>query len=40
MSILVRVLVIMTCAFAGSAVASMQFPDLPDGNQTERHLWQ
>jgi hypothetical protein len=31
---IVKVLVIAACAYAGSAVASIQFPELPDCNQT------
>jgi hypothetical protein len=38
MSIIARVLFIALCAYAGSAVASMQFPELPDCNQTERQF--
>jgi hypothetical protein len=34
MSMIIRVLVIAECAYGGSAVASMQFPELPDCNQT------
>jgi len=34
MFMIIRVLGIAACAFAGSAVASIQFPDLPDCNQT------
>ena len=33
MSIIIRVVVIVTCAYAGSAVAGIQFPDLPDPYQ-------
>jgi hypothetical protein len=29
MSIIIRVVVVVTCDYAGSAVASIQFPDLP-----------
>jgi hypothetical protein len=38
MSIIVRVLVIALCAYAGSAVASIQFPEIPDCDQTERQF--
>ena len=38
MSIIARVLVIALCAYAGSAVASIQFPELPDCNQTDGEL--
>ena len=31
---IVKVLVIAACAYAGSAVASIQFPELPDCNET------
>ena len=34
MSVIIRVLVIAACAYAGSAAAGMQFPELPDCNQT------
>ena len=34
MSLMVRVLFIALCAYFGSAVASMQFPELPDYNPT------
>lgn len=40
MSIIARVLFIALCAYAGSAVASMQFSELPDSNQTERQFQQ
>jgi hypothetical protein len=30
---IIRVLAIAVCAYAGSAVASSQFPDLPNSNQ-------
>jgi len=30
MSIIIRIIVVAACAYAGSAVASSQFPDLPD----------
>jgi hypothetical protein len=33
MSIIIRVVVIATCAYAGSVVAGIQFPDLPDPYQ-------
>ena len=33
MSIIIRVVVIVTCAYAGSAVAGIQFPDLPVPNE-------
>ena len=35
MSIIIRVIVIATCAFAGSAVAGIQFSDLPEQHQAE-----
>ena len=38
MSIIARVVFIALCAYAGSAVASMQFPELPDCNQTEHQF--
>jgi hypothetical protein len=34
MSIIIRVAVIATFAYAGSFVAGVQFPDLPDPYQT------
>jgi hypothetical protein len=34
MFMIMRVLGIAACAYAGSAVASNQFPNLPDCNQT------
>jgi hypothetical protein len=34
MFMIIRMLGIAACAYAGSAVASIQFPDLPDCNQT------
>ena len=34
MFMIIRVLGIAACAYAGSAVASIQFPALPDCNQT------
>jgi hypothetical protein len=37
-SIIARVLFIALCAYAGSAVASMQFPELPDYNQIEHQF--
>jgi len=30
MSIIIRVVVVVMCAYAGSVVAGIQFPDLPD----------
>jgi hypothetical protein len=33
MSIIVRILVIMVCAYAGSALAGMQFPEVPAPSQ-------
>ena len=36
MFMIIRVLGIAACAYAGSAVASIQFPDLPDCDQTVR----
>jgi hypothetical protein len=33
MSIILRFIVIMACAYAGSAVAAMQFSDMPDLHQ-------
>jgi hypothetical protein len=30
MSIIIRIVVVAVCAFAGSAVAGIQFSDLPD----------
>jgi hypothetical protein len=30
MSIIIRIIVVAMCAFAGSAVAGIQFSDLPD----------
>jgi hypothetical protein len=33
MSIIIRVIVVAVCAFAGSAVAGIQFPDLPNQHQ-------
>jgi hypothetical protein len=33
MFIIIRVLVIATCAYAGSVFAGAQFPDLPDPYQ-------
>jgi hypothetical protein len=33
MFIIIRVLVVATCAYAGSVFAGVQFPDLPDPNQ-------
>jgi len=34
MFMIIRMLGIALCAYAGSAVATIQFPDLPDSNQT------
>jgi hypothetical protein len=34
MSIIVRVVILATCAYAGSIVAGVQYPDLPDPYQT------
>jgi hypothetical protein len=33
MSIIIRVVVVVTCAYAGSIVADVRFPDLPDPYQ-------
>jgi hypothetical protein len=33
MSIIIRIIVVATCAFAGSAVAGVQFSDLPEQHQ-------
>jgi hypothetical protein len=33
MSIIIRILVITVCAYAGSALAGMQFPEVPDPSQ-------
>ena len=33
MSIIIRVAVLAVCAYAGSIVAGVQFPDLPDPYQ-------
>jgi hypothetical protein len=33
MSIIIRMLVIVACAYAGSALAAMQFPEVPDPSQ-------
>jgi hypothetical protein len=33
MSIIIRITVVAACAFAGSAVAGIQFSDLPDQHQ-------
>jgi hypothetical protein len=33
MSIIIRIVVVTMCAFAGSAVAGIQFSDLPDQHQ-------
>jgi hypothetical protein len=33
MSIIIRVLVIAACAYAGSTVATIQFPDVPDSTE-------
>jgi hypothetical protein len=33
MSIIIRILVITACAYAGSALAAMQFSDAPDAFQ-------
>ena len=38
MFMILRVLGIAACAYAGSAVASNQFPDLPDCNQTHTEM--
>jgi hypothetical protein len=34
MSFMIRVAIVVLCAYAGSAVAASQFSDLPDANQT------
>jgi hypothetical protein len=36
MFMIFRVLVIAVCAYAGSTVASLQFPELPNSNQAAR----
>ena len=36
MFMIIRVLAVAACAYAGSVVASIQFPELPDCNQTAR----
>jgi hypothetical protein len=33
MSIIIRIAVVAACAYAGSIVAGIQFPDLPDPYQ-------
>jgi hypothetical protein len=33
MSIIIRIAVVAACAYAGSIVAGIQFPDLPDSYQ-------
>ena len=33
MSIIIRILVVVMCAYAGSMVAGIQFPGLPDPHQ-------
>jgi hypothetical protein len=33
MSFIIRIVVIATCAYAGSVFAGVQFPDLPDPYQ-------
>jgi hypothetical protein len=33
MSIIIRIVVVATCAYAGSVVAGVQYPDLPDPYQ-------
>jgi hypothetical protein len=33
MSIIIRIIVVAVCAFAGSAVAGIQFSDLPNQHQ-------
>jgi hypothetical protein len=33
MSIIIRIVVVVICAYAGSIVAGAQFPDLPDPYQ-------
>jgi hypothetical protein len=33
MSIIIRIIVVAVCAFAGSAVAGLQFSDLPNQHQ-------
>jgi hypothetical protein len=33
MSIIIRIMVVAMCAFAGSAVAGIQFSELPDHDQ-------
>jgi hypothetical protein len=37
MSFMIRVAIVLLCAYAGSAVAGNQFSDLPDANQTARN---
>jgi hypothetical protein len=34
MSIIIRIVVVATCAYAGLVVADIQFPDLPDPYET------
>jgi hypothetical protein len=33
MSIIIRIIVVAMCAYAGSVFAGVQFPDLPDPHQ-------
>jgi hypothetical protein len=35
MSIIIRAVIIAACAYAGSAIASAQFPDLPEPQFTQ-----
>jgi hypothetical protein len=37
MFIIIRVLVVATCAYAGSVFAGAQFPDMPDTYQTAQN---
>ena len=38
MSIIIRVVVIATCAYAGSVVAGIQFPDLPVPHEMRKNI--
>jgi hypothetical protein len=38
MSIIIRIVFVATCAFAGSVVAGVQFADLPDYEMAQRSL--
>jgi hypothetical protein len=35
MSFIIRVIVVVICGFAGSTVAGIQFPDLPEYQQVQ-----